>query len=218
MIPALNEAENIQSALRSLQTLRTRGDEIILVDGGSTDRTAELAAPLADRILTGTRGRAPQMNRGAAAASGEILLFLHADTELPADCDRLIAAALAPAEGWGRFDVQLSGQRAMFTLISFCINLRSRLTGIATGDQAIFVSRALFERTGGFPPIALMEDIALSRRLLGHSRPHCLSARVVTSSRRWEQNGIIKTIFKMWWLRLRYFLGADPDKLAKEYD
>lgn len=217
VIPALNEAENIPSTLRRLQPLRRRGHEIILVDGGSTDRTVELAAPLADRVLSGPRGRSLQMNRGAAAASGDVLLFLHADTDLPPDCDRLIAAALAGAEGWGRFDVRLSGRNLMFGLISFCMNLRSRLTGIATGDQAVFVSRSLFERAGTFPPIALMEDIALSRQLRGYGRPRCLSARVVTSSRRWEQHGVIRTILKMWWLRLRFFLGADPDKLAKRY-
>jgi rSAM/selenodomain-associated transferase 2 len=218
VIPALNEAEHIESALQRLQDLRRRGHEIILVDGGSTDRTPALAARLTDRVLSGPRGRALQMNRGAAAASGDVLLFLHADTELPADCDRLIEAALGGDQGWGRFDARLSGRHPLFGLISFCMNLRSRLTGIATGDQAVFIGRALFERAGGFPPIALMEDIALSRRLRKLQRPHCLPDRVVTSSRRWEKHGVIRTIFKMWWLRLRYFLGADPDKLAKEYD
>lgn len=217
VIPALNEAANIHTALQRLQALRRRGHEIILVDGGSVDRTAALAAPLADRVLSAPRGRSLQMNRGAAAAGGDVLLFLHADTDLPADCDQLIADALAGTEGWGRFDVRLSGRSLIFKLISVCMNLRSRLTGIATGDQAIFVSRELFERAGAFPPIALMEDIALSRRLRAHGRPHCLTARVVTSSRRWEQHGVIRTILKMWWLRLRYSLGADPDKLAASY-
>jgi rSAM/selenodomain-associated transferase 2 len=217
VVPVLNEAANIQAALRHLQALRRRGHEVILVDGGSSDQTPLLAMDLADRILSGPRGRALQMNHGAAASNREVLLFLHADTELPPDCDRLITEALADKPGWGRFNVRLSGRHPLFKIIAACINLRSRISGIATGDQAIFVSRALFEQVGGFPPIPLMEDIALSRRLRGYRRPHCLSARAVTSSRRWEQRGILRTIMLMWWLRFRYFLGADPGKLARLY-
>lgn len=218
VIPALNEAAGIQSALQHLQPLRQRGHEIILVDGGSTDQTPALAVTLADRILVTQSGRALQMNSGAATASGSVLLFLHADTHLPEHCDGLIANALGQdEEGWGRFDVQLSSRRLIFRIISFCINLRSRITGIATGDQAIFVSRGMFDRTGGYPQIALMEDIALSRKLRKYSRPRCLPARVITSSRRWERHGIFRTILKMWRLRLQYFLGADPDQLAKDY-
>ncbi|HEX5056041.1 MAG TPA: TIGR04283 family arsenosugar biosynthesis glycosyltransferase [Gammaproteobacteria bacterium] len=217
VIPVLNEAENIQTALRRLQNLRRRGHEVIVVDGGSSDQTSLLAADLADRILSAPCGRALQMNRGAAASNGEILLFLHADTELPTDCDRLIAQALADKCGWGRFDIRLSGHHPLFRVIAACINWRSRISGIATGDQAIFVSRALFEQAGGFPAIPLMEDIALSRRLRDYRRPHCLSARAVTSSRRWERHGILKTVILMWWLRFRYFFGADPDKLARIY-
>jgi rSAM/selenodomain-associated transferase 2 len=217
VMPVLNEAAVIRSALLQLQALRRRGHEIILVDGGSSDQTPQLAAGLADRILTSPAGRALQMNKGAAAARGQVLLFLHADTQLPPQCDRLITEALAEHAGWGRFDVRLSADRFIFRIISFCINLRSRISGIATGDQAIFSSRILFDRAGGYPPIALMEDIALSRRLRKFGRPHCLPARVTTSSRRWQQHGIIKTVLLMWWLRLKYFFGADPDKLAKHY-
>ncbi len=217
VIPVLNEAAMIQSRLLQLQALRERGHEIILVDGGSNDQTPTRVTGLADKMLLSPAGRALQMNRGAAAATGDILLFLHADTELPPHCDRLIKEALTDEAGWGRFDVQLSGDRFIFRIISFCINLRSRISGIATGDQAIFISRDLFDRAGGYPPIALMEDIALSRRLRKYRRPHCLSARAITSSRRWEQRGIIKTVLLMWWLRLKYFLGADPDRLAKSY-
>jgi rSAM/selenodomain-associated transferase 2 len=218
VMPVLNEAADIEAVLRHLQTLRRRGHEIILVDGGSTDQTPMLAANLADRVLSSHPGRAVQMNHGAAAAGGKVLLFLHADTLLPAHCDRLIAEMLAQdTEGWGHFDIQLSGRSFVFKIIGFCMNVRSRITGIATGDQAIFVSRGLFNSIGGYPPIALMEDIALSRRLRRHRRPYCLSAKVISSSRRWEQHGICRTVVKMWWLRLRYFLGADPDKLAKHY-
>lgn len=218
VLPALNEAACIQAALQHLQPLRQGGHEVILVDGGSTDQTPVLAANLADRILITKPGRALQMNSGAAVARGQVLLFLHVDTHLPAHCDRLIAEALAQDDGgWGRFDVRLSGDHPMFRVIACGMNLRSRLTGIATGDQAIFVGRELFAKTGGYPQIALMEDIALSRSLCKQQRPHCLPAMVVTSSRRWEQHGIFRTIFKMWWLRCRYFFGADPDKLARAY-
>jgi rSAM/selenodomain-associated transferase 2 len=218
VMPALNEAANIECVLGQLQPLRRRGHEIILVDGGSTDQTPALATNLVDRLLRASPGRSLQMNSGAAEARGKVLLFLHADTLLPEHCDRLIAAALAQdTEGWGRFDIQLSGRRFIYRIISCCINVRSRLTGIATGDQAIFVSRDLFNKIGGYPAIALMEDIALSRRLCLYHRPLCLPAKVISSSRRWEKRGVFKTIVKMWWLRLRYFLGADPDKLAKLY-
>ncbi|HEY3487663.1 MAG TPA: TIGR04283 family arsenosugar biosynthesis glycosyltransferase [Gammaproteobacteria bacterium] len=218
IIPVLNEADGIHAALQQLQPLRARGHEVILVDGGSTDGTTALAADLTDKIITTRPGRAAQMNSGAAAARGQVLLFLHADTRLPDDCEHLLAATLGDVpEGWGRFNVQLSGDHGLFRIIGFCINLRSRLSGIATGDQAIFVSRGLFVKAGGYPQIALMEDIALSKKLLTYQRPHCLSARVVTSSRRWRQYGILKTILLMWWLRARYFFGTDPEQLAKAY-
>ncbi len=217
VLPVLNEAPGIVAALQALAPLRAAGAEVIVADGGSTDRSAELAGPLADRVLEAPRGRASQMNAGAAAARGDILLFLHADTRLPDGAGRLIAQALAGGRRWGRFDVQIEGKSVWLPLVAAMMNLRSRLTGIATGDQAVFVAREAFVAVGGFPDIPLMEDIELSRRLRRIGRPACLAARVTTSGRRWEAHGVWRTILRMWRLRLRYFLGADPQCLAVEY-
>jgi rSAM/selenodomain-associated transferase 2 len=213
VVPVLDEAACIVACLQPLQSLRAAGHEVIVVDGGSRDASAELAAPLADRVLRAPRGRALQMNAGARAARGEVLLFLHADTRLPADAAR---AVLARGE-WGRFDVEIEGRHALLPLIARLMNLRSRLTGIATGDQAIFVRRALFERLGGYAGIPLMEDIELSRRLRRVAPPVCLRLRAVTSGRRWETRGVLRTVLLMWRLRLAYFLGADPRRLAERY-
>lgn len=203
-------------ALGALQDLRERGHEVIVVDGGSQDGTPRLAAPLADRVLATPRGRMVQMNAGAGVAEGEALLFLHADTRLPDRADELIACALVARE-WGRFDVRIdSGHRAL-RVVGFMMNLRSRLTGIATGDQAMFVRRASFEALGGFPALALMEDIALSTSLRRKGPPACLRAKVLTSGRRWERGGILSTVLLMWRLRLMYFLGADPRRLERIY-
>ncbi|WP_126444899.1 TIGR04283 family arsenosugar biosynthesis glycosyltransferase [Sulfuricystis multivorans] len=218
VIPVLDEADGIVSALQALQPLRARGGEVIVVDGGSVDATLELARPLADQAISAPRGRARQMNAGAAAASGAVLLFLHADTRLPEEADRLILDALAAGKGqWGRFDVEIAGDSPWLGVVARMMNLRSRLTGIATGDQAMFVSRAAFLAVGGFPEIPLMEDIALSKALRQRGRPLCLTARATTSGRRWETHGVWRTILLMWWLRLRYFFGADPQRLACEY-
>jgi rSAM/selenodomain-associated transferase 2 len=218
IVPALNEAEGIAGALSALEPIRARGAEVIAVDGGSEDGTADLARPLCDRVLIAPRGRAAQMNAGAAVARGGVLLFLHADTRLPLDADRLVLSGLAhEACEWGRFDVLIAGRHPLLPLAARLMNLRSRLTGIATGDQALFVDRQAFVAVGGFPNIHLMEDIALSRRLKRRGRPLCLSAPVVTSGRRWETHGVFYTILLMWRLRLAYFLGADPAQLARIY-
>ena len=223
IVPVLNEAGCIVGHLSALQSLRARGSEVIVVDGGSDDGTAALATPLAtplaDRVLTSARGRAAQMNAGAASANGEILLFLHADCALPADADRLIFEALAgAAAGWGRFDIAIDGRHPLLPLIAWSMNRRSRLTGIATGDQAMFVRRDWFVAAGGFPGIALMEDIALSGALRRRGSPCCLDARVRASGRRWERQGAIRTMLVMWWLRFRFFLGARADRLAMRYE
>jgi len=213
VVPALNEAAGIERCLRALAPLRARGHEVIVADGGSDDGTPQLAAPLADRVVAARRGRALQMNAGAAAASGDALLFLHADTILPADADRAVLAALA-SRAWGRFDVSIDSRDARLALVGFCMNWRSRLTGIATGDQAIFVRRAEFP---GFPAIALMEDVEFSKRMKRVSPPACLRARAATSARRWERRGVLRTVLHMWRLRLQYWLGADPAELARRY-
>lgn len=219
VIPALNEAEHIEHTLRPLQALRTWGHEVIVVDGGSQDDTEALARPLVDQIIRAPCGRARQMNAGAAVARGDALVFLHADTRLPKKADRMIAKALRrTARVWGRFDVRLSGRGPVLRLVERLMNLRSRLSGIATGDQAIFVRRAVFERVGGFPDIPLMEDIVLSKTLRQLGRPACIRRKVQTSSRRWERQGVGRTIVEMWWLRLRFFLGADPTRLARIYE
>ena len=217
VIPTLNEASQVVDALAPLQPLRHRGHEVIVVDGGSGDVTAVLARPLADQLLSAPRGRASQMNAGARAAATPILLFLHADTRLPPLADVLVQQALTSGSSWGRFDVCIDGRPRMLRIVAALMNLRSRLTGIATGDQAIFVTREAFDRVGGFPLQPLMEDLEISRRLKRLGRPACLRARVRTSGRRWEQRGVWRTIFLMWRLRWRYWRGESASRLAKAY-
>lgn len=216
IVPVLNEADRIEAHLRALEPLRSRGVEIVVVDGGSADASARIAAPFADRLLQAPRGRAAQMNAGARAARSDALLFLHADTELPQAAERLVLDALGHAH-WGRFDVRIESRHRLLAVVARMMNLRSRLTGIATGDQAIFVRRSAFEDAGGFPPLPLMEDIAFSAQLKRFGRPACLRERVVTSGRRWERQGVARTIVLMWRLRFAYWLGADPAELARRY-
>jgi rSAM/selenodomain-associated transferase 2 len=216
VVPVLNEAAIIVAALAALAPLRARGAEIIVADGYSGDGTAQLAKPFADRIITVRCGRGAAMNAGAALGTGDALLFLHADTTLPDNADRLIDEALA-RRAWGRFDLRIAGSHPLLTVIAHMINWRSRLTGVATGDQAIFVTRKAFEAVGGFPDLPLMEDIAISRRLKCLCRSFCIATPAVTSGRRWEQNGVIRTIVLMWRLRLSYYLGVEPALLADLY-
>ena len=219
IVPALNEGGTIAATLARLQPLRARGHEVLVVDGGSRDDTRERAAALADRVLQAPRGRARQMNAGAAQAGGDLLWFLHADTLAPVDADRLLADAVAGRRAaWGRFDVRLSGRHPLLRLVGRLMNLRSRLTGIATGDQGLFVSRELFGRVGGFPDLPLMEDVELSRRLRRELRPLCLRQRLVTSSRRWEQRGVLRTVLLMWYLRAAWALGVPARRLAARYE
>jgi rSAM/selenodomain-associated transferase 2 len=217
IMPALNEATEIEAALLGLAPFRQRGAEVVVVDGGSHDGTSELASPLSDRVISSARGRAVQMNAGAVAARGDVLLFLHTDTRLPENADRLVLDGIARSgRVWGRFDVRIDGG-GLLRLVSFAMNLRSRATGIATGDQAMFITRAAFDAAGGFPSIALMEDVALSARLKRSGKPLTLRAHVTASPRRWLKNGTLRTMLLMWLLRLRFFFGADPAKLARAY-
>jgi rSAM/selenodomain-associated transferase 2 len=220
VMPVLNEADGIEEALGALAPLRRRGVEVVVADGGSSDATVALARPIADIVIAAPRGRDTQMNAGAAASGGNVLLFLHADTRLPPQADALIRDGFARSgctlgRFWGRFDVRIAGAHPLFPIIAAAMNLRSRITAIATGDQAIFMSRAAFGP--GFPDIALMEDIAMTKRLKRTGPPLRIAAPAVTSGRRWEKHGVMRTILLMWWLRLAYFLGANPTWLARSY-
>jgi rSAM/selenodomain-associated transferase 2 len=219
IIPTLNEAEGIVATLESLTELRCRGHEVIVVDGGSSDGTADLALGLADCVLAASPGRAGQMNAGARAAAGDVLLFLHADSRLPDAADNLVAQGLAAgASVWGRFDARIATMHPMLRVVETMMNLRSRLTHICTGDQGIFVCREAFEAIGGYPNQALMEDIAISARLRRVSAPLCLRQMCTTSARRWENRGVLRTIVLMCWLRLQYALGVAPARLARAYE
>lgn len=217
MVPVLNEAATLAGRLRALAPLRARGVEVLVVDGGSTDATADMAHHHADRVLHAPRGRASQLNAGAAAARADVLLFLHADTRLPADADHLVRQALTAGYRWGRFDVRIDGGHVLLPMVAGLMNFRSRSTGMATGDQAMFVQRRLFELVGGFTPMPLMEDLDLSQRLKAIEAPACIRARVVTSGRRWDQHGFWRTVLLMWRLRAAHALGTDAHLLALRY-
>ena len=224
IIPVLNEAASIERTLVHVSAAVDAATEIIVVDGGSSDETMAVVERfmgrhcLAIRLIASQRGRANQMNAGAASGTGDVLLFLHADTLLPPGAKRAILDGLANGDAaWGRFDVTIEGHARMLPVIAFCMNLRSRLTGVATGDQAMFVRRDAFAAAGRFPVQPLMEDIALSTRLKHCSGPLCLRDKVATSGRRWETNGIWRTILLMWTLRARYRLGASPEELKRAY-
>lgn len=218
IIPVVNEAQALASNLPVLQALREEGHEIIVVDGASDAASAVSCAAWVDRWLLSAPGRACQMNIGAASATGEIFLFLHIDTRLPVDAMGLLEKSFTTDSTlWGRFDVQLSGQGWAFRVIEYMINLRSRLSGVATGDQAIFISRSVFMSIGGFPALPLMEDVAISKILRRLAPPLCLRSKVITSSRRWEVRGIGRTVLLMWWMRLLYSVGVSPQILHGMY-
>lgn len=213
-----NEAGLIREQLQRLQGYRANGHEVIVIDGGSSDATVEQTKGLVDSCEISAAGRSNQMNHGAAKAKGDILLFLHADTELPADADECICNALsAQGRRWGWFDVRLSKPSLAFRVVASMMNLRARLTSVSTGDQALFVQRKLFQEVGGFPQLALMEDIAISKMLRRLGRPARPVGLVTTSSRRWEENGLIPTILLMWRLRFLYFIGVKPQRLREMY-
>lgn len=219
IVPVLNEAQRIAATLQMLAPFRERGAEVIVVDGGSDDDTPEIAYDLADRVLIAPRGRAAQMNAGAGYARGYILLFLHADTWLPPDADmRILHGPGRETSVWGRFDIEIEGQHRLLPLLARVLNARSRATGIATGDQAMFMTREAFIQVGGFPDIPLMEDVAMSKKLMEVSPPLCLTAKVLISGRRWDEDGFWTTTWRRWRLRLAYRFGADPAELARRYD
>jgi rSAM/selenodomain-associated transferase 2 len=216
IVPVLDEAAIITGALQALAPLRARGAEVIVVDSGSGDGTRDLAMPLADRVIAAPAGRGAPMNAGATLGSGDAFLFLHVDTALPDNADSLIAAALE-RRAWGRFDLRIAGRHPLLAVVARMINWRSRLTGVATGDQAIFVTRDAFETVGGFPDLPLMEDIAISHRLRQLCWPYCIGTPAVTSGRRWEYHGVFRTVLLMWRLRIAYYLGVAPAYLASRY-
>ena len=217
VMPVFNEGRILAARLKLLEPLRNRGVEWVVVDGGSTDDTWAIASGFADQVLLAPRGRASQMNAGAKDATTDALLFLHADTQLPDDADQFIANALRAGHHWGRFDVRIDGSHAVLRLVARLMNLRSLLTGIATGDQAIFVRQTLFGSLGGFADLPLMEDVELSTRLRRYGAPACIQTPVITSGRRWEAHGVWRTITLMWWLRAACFFGASAAVLARWY-
>jgi rSAM/selenodomain-associated transferase 2 len=221
IIPTLNEASRICRLLENIQLVRdARPDllvEVIVVDGGSTDQTVALVEDRAEQVLTSPAGRAIQMNTGAAQAKHAVLLFLHGDTLLPRRSISLLQQAIDTGACWGRFDVQFDCAAKRFRVLAWMMNGRSRLTGICTGDQGIFVRRDVFDQVGGYAPIALMEDIELSRRLRRLQSPFSIRRPVITASRRWQRGGYWTTVWLMWSLRWRYFFGASPATLAKIY-
>ena len=217
ILPVIDEGATIGATLDDLHR-RWPDAETVIVDGGSTDDTAAIVRTFASQLLISERGRARQMNAGAGAASGDILVFLHGDSQLPDGALEAIASALDGREiGWGRFDIAIDGRHKLLPLVAATMNFRSRITSVATGDQAIFVTRAALDAVGGFPDIPLMEDIGLSKRLRRLAKPVCLRERVVTSGRRWDANGLVRTVLTMWTLRLGYFVGVAPERLAKAY-
>ena len=216
IIPTYNEEIGIICFLTKLQALRPEC-ELIVVDGGSDDHTVSLVTDLVDDVVRSDKGRALQMNIGAAMASAPVLLFLHADTFLPKDAVEHVQKAINEGFQWGRFDIKLTGKSLILSVVAWMMNKRSCLTGIATGDQALFVEKELFEQLGGYADIALMEDIELSSKLKKENKPYCIKTKVISSGRRWLSFGIFKTIILMWWLRLRYFFGADPTDLEQLY-
>ncbi|GAB4176283.1 MAG: TIGR04283 family arsenosugar biosynthesis glycosyltransferase [Wenzhouxiangellaceae bacterium] len=215
IVPVLDEAETLPSLRTHLDGLRRAGARILIVDGGSLDGSDHLARQAGFEVLHSEAGRARQMNVGAAASRGDVLLFLHADTRLPDGALEAVRVALASRD-WGRFDVRIAGRPRVLGLVARMMNWRSRLTGIATGDQALFVRRSVYDAVGGFPDQPLMEDVEICRRLKRYcGRPACLRARVTTSGRRWERHGVWRTIVLMWSLRWRYWRGVPPEQLAR---
>ncbi len=220
VVPVLNEAQSLPAALSALGPIRAHGVPVIVVDGGSTDATVAVADRGADAVVTAPRGRAAQMNAGAChplARAADVLVFLHADTRLPVNAQGLVARALEGGAAWGHFDVQIDGRHPLLPLVAALMNWRSRKTRIATGDQAIFVRRALWSSLGGFAAIPLMEDVEFSQRLRALSEPATIAQAVHTAGRRWDERGFWRTVLLMWRLRAAFALGREPTSLARRY-
>ena len=217
VIPCLNEGETLIKLLQQLQYLRQQGHQLILVDGGSEPPPDRSLTAYVDHLLTSAPGRAQQMNNGAAVAEGDLLWFLHADSQIVSGSEQPMLVQPVDESLWGRFDIRLSGSHFLLRVVERMMNWRSRVTGIATGDQGIFVHRALFQKIGGFPQQPLMEDVEISRRLKRYAPPRCLHQQLITSSRRWESDGVVTTILLMWGLRLAYWFGVSPKRLADFY-
>ncbi|MDH5631777.1 MAG: TIGR04283 family arsenosugar biosynthesis glycosyltransferase [Gammaproteobacteria bacterium] len=221
VVPVLNEIRVIKSLVEHLLSHQNNACEIIIVDGGSHDGTLELLGQYVANdnisLVRATAGRANQMNAGARCCRGDVIVFLHADTRLPDDAMKQISRAILQGSEWGRFDVRFKEDRWLLKRVAFMMNLRSCLTGICTGDQAMFVRRDVFVMLDGFAPIMLMEDIEMSARLLGVGAPACIHESATTDARRWLNRGITRTVVQMWWLRWRYWRGAAPQRLAARY-
>ena len=216
IIPVLNEEDSIKELLLQLQPYRKQGHEVIVADGGSDDKTISISTTLADKVIQSQPGRALQMNKGADNSGNEILWFLHADTIIPENAIEEIQNALNKSD-WGRFNIKLSGSHILFRIVETMMNIRSCVFAIATGDQGIFVKRTIFKQVNEYSNIPLMEDVELCKKLKKVSKPVCLKETLITSSRRWEKNGISTTILLMWKLRFLYWLGVSPEYLAKQY-
>ena len=217
IIPVLNEASILPDRLEALQFVRSRAVELIVVDGGSTDGSLEISRGLSDHTLKSPAGRARQMNEGAQHASSEWLLFLHADTRLDGEAFEALLEALIGEPGWGWFDVRIEGEHPLLSLTAAMMNARAGLTKVATGDQGLFVKKALFDAVGGFPDMPLMEDVALSKALRGVAKSTVIRTPLATDGRRWDQGGWFRTVLKMWGLRFAYWAGVGPDRLANYY-
>jgi rSAM/selenodomain-associated transferase 2 len=216
VIPMLNEETQLPDLVHNLRSNLPRETEIVVVDGGSTDASVEVCRNAGLKVVTSAAGRALQMNRGAQDVRGDVILFLHADTRLPPQAFDLIQTAMEKCV-WGRFDIKIEGAPQFLKVVAWLINLRSRITGIATGDQAIFVKSNVFKEMGGFPRQPLMEDVDLSAQLKKRSRPACLRTVVRTSGRRWEKHGVFRTIVLMWWLRWQHWIGVPLERIARSY-
>lgn len=217
VMPVLNDGLHLAALLQQLQPLRQRGAQLVVVDGGSDDDSVDIASRAADVVLSSERGRARQMNAGAAQADGQWLCFLHADTKLPGDIDQWYNILPTTERDWGFFPVRFDGEHPLLAVVAAGINWRSRHSRVATGDQGLWLRRELFDALGGFPDIALMEDVALSRRLHSHARPCIWRSPLTTSSRRWQRDGIVRTVLFMWWLRIQYACGVKAAVLARRY-